>query len=149
MHIYRNINKKATQEDRGPSRKEDKEKKKKGGKYLLRRQPKTTSSFNTQPILRRKTANRSTVLVVKGLCCCSLPESTPPCTTPDICHLVDMLLPRSAHQHTRLFRNRMKLLFSDIRSCLQKASLWVAPHTPVTSEQQWAKYSNNTPKLSQ
>lgn len=143
MHIYRNINKKASPEDRRPSRKEEKEKKRKGWGVPSQE---TTSSFNAQPILRRKAANRSTVLVVKGLCGCSLPESTPPCTTPDICHLVDMPLPGS---HTLLFRNRMKLLFRDIRPYLRKASLWVAPQTLVTSERQGTKYSNNTPELSQ
>lgn len=99
-----------------PAERKKKEKKRKGGEQVPSQE--TASSFNAQPILRRKAANRSTVLAVKGLCGCSLPESPPPCTTPDICHVVDMPLPGSAHQHTLLFRNRMKLLFSHIRSCL-------------------------------
>lgn len=52
---------------------------------------------------KEKAANRGIVLAVTGLCGCSLPESPPPWTTPDICHLGDMPLPGSAHQHTHLF----------------------------------------------
>lgn len=103
MHIYRNINKKQPRKIGDPA--ERKKKRRKGSGAVPSQE--TTSSFNGQPILRRKAANRSTVPAEKGLRGCSLPESTPPCTTPDICHLADMPLPRS---HT-LFRNRMKLLF--------------------------------------